>query len=292
MSIRPLACLCSVVALLLAPPALAADTLTPADLAPAEAAFPCRPQGAITEAYWACLAAAGVPPGGVLFAQRLNADPRIGTPGLPLELTELGPVDLAEVTFPFLANTNDQVLFVNGADFVLQPLAMEPDRPDDPVSAALARAYPQAFPALRVTVTGHRRDGGQQRFVVTDVLTDGCRACAVVGAAVFAVTFDNGVQTGVEALGWVPETLAAQPSRQALIRQGDMHAVQLALTLRGYQPGRIDGQEGAETQAALAEFQADNCLTIESQANHEALALLMEPGPHMTPRSCPRGAGN
>jgi Putative peptidoglycan binding domain. len=279
--------------LLLPVAASAEDIAGPADIAPAGAVFPCQRAG-LTEAFWSCLAAAGVPPGGLDFAHRLAADESLGGPGLLVGFTELGAVDLGVVLFPFLANTNQQTLLINGTAGIVQPLALEPMQPDDPQTRAFLTEYPQAFPSLRLDVAGYRAEGSQQRFVLTDPVTDGCRACAVVAAAVIALVFEDGTLTAVEPLGWVPPDMAADEPRAMALRRGDRQALQVALSLRGYAPGPMDGVDGPQTAEALHRFLADHCLPETERLSNAALALLTLPEPYLDPPGCrvaprPRG---
>ncbi|MCB1390370.1 MAG: peptidoglycan-binding protein [Rhodobacteraceae bacterium] len=268
-----------------ASPVLAEELAGPADIAPAGALFPCQRSGA-SEAFWSCLAAAGVPSGGIDFARRLAADPALGGPGLLIDFTELGAVDLAEVLFPFLANTNQQTLLVNGAAGVVQPLAIEPQRPDDPQTQAILAAHPDAFPSLRVSVEGYRAEGTWQRFVLTDPVTDSCRACPVVAAALTVADFDDGALARVDPLGWIPLELAADETRAAALRQGDVRALQVALALRGYDPGPLDGARGPATETALGDFQRDNCLAASTAVTPAALTVLTASGPYLTAPAC------
>ena len=265
-------------------PAAAETVLTPADVSPAGATFPCQRAG-VSDVFWSCLAAAGVPPGGILFTHWLNANPQINEPGIATDLIELGPVDLAELIFPFRANTNQQMAFVNGADGVLLPQALTEAAPTDPQSVALRTAYPQAFGDARLRVAGLLTNGAKQRFVLVETLVDGCRACAVIGAEIRAVEFDGGVLQRVETLGWIRPPMAEDDTRDDALRQGNLQALQVALTLRGYQPGLMDGTERPETSSALAQFMSDNCEAPEPTATRAAIELLAAPGPYLeTPR--------
>lgn len=282
------------VALSLAGPALAQDIVGPGDIAVDGAIGRCRGTGP-EPGLWSCLAEAGVPAGGIAFARRLEADPLIGSPGLMIGFTETGAVDLADVLFPFLANTNEQTLFVNGTAGVVQPLALEPQTAGDAQSQAILAAHPQAFPSLRLAVVGHRAVGARQRFVASDVVTDGCRACAVVAVALTAYEFERGALSGVTALGWIPPALADDEARAAALAGDDMQALQVALTLRGYLPGPMDGQPGEATTRAVQDFLTDVCLRVEAGLSEAALAILAAPPPYLDPPPCQhleRGARN
>lgn len=273
------------VALSLAGPALAQDIVGPGDIAIDGAIARCRGTGP-EPGLWACLADAGVPAGGIAFARRLAEDPAIGGPGLLIGFTETGVVDLAEVLFPFLANTNEQTLFVNGRAGVVQPLALEPQTAEDAQSQAILAAHPQAFPSLRLAVVGHRAEGTHQRFVASDAVTDGCRACAVVAVALTAYRFEAGALTGVEALGWIPPALADDEARARVLATGDVQALQVALTFRGYEPGAMDGQPGEATTRAVRDFLTDFCLPVEAGLSEAALAILAAPPPYLDPPPC------
>ncbi|PTX05280.1 peptidoglycan-binding domain-containing protein [Pararhodobacter aggregans] len=273
------------VALSLAGPALAQDIVGPGDIAVDGAIGRCRGTGP-EPGLWSCLAEAGVPAGGIAFARRLEADPVIGSPGLMIGFTETGAVDLADVLFPFLANTNEQTLFVNGTAGVVQPLALQPQTAGDAQSQAILAAHPQAFPSLRLAVVGHRAVGARQRFIASDVVTDGCRACAVVAVALTAYEFEGGALSGVTALGWIPPALADDEARAAALAGDDMQALQVALTLRGYAPGPMDGQPGEATTRAVQDFLTDVCLRMEAGLSEAALAILAAPPPYLDPPPC------
>lgn len=275
--------LAALLMLCLATPATAETLLTPADLAPADAVFPCHRAGPGPE-FWRCLASAGVPQGGIAFARRAETLLDTG-PAIPLALTETGIVDLAEVTFPFLANTNDQILLVNGVTPVISPLQLAAEHglgtQPDASGLGLLAAHPQASPALRLRLTGVRSSGTQQRFVFADTITDGCRACAPVAISLFALDFDAGNLTGSTALGWASVTLADDERRAEAIRHGDPAAEALALAMRGYAPGRLDGTETARLGEARAAFAADHCLDEATAA-----AQLTRPAPNLPEPSC------
>ncbi|WP_370207937.1 peptidoglycan-binding domain-containing protein [Pararhodobacter marinus] len=250
----------------------AAQDLGPADVAQIETVMACPRDRGPDAAYWACLDASGMSPGALTFARQLAASDRLPGPGFLLGFTELGPVDLGDVVFPFLANTNDQSLLLNGAGGPVQP-QLGP-RPEDPQSRALMREYPDAMPAFRMTVVGHRLTGAVQRFVVSDQITDGCRACALLGQALSAMVFRDGVLERVEPLGWLADD-ATEGLAEGL-KAGSLRALQIALTLRGYAPGRMDGRPGDATDAALRAFLSDQCLPVDEGLSEAALTRLTE----------------
>lgn len=267
----------------LAVPAHAEDIVGPDAISPSGVAFPCQTSGG-TGDFWTCLAAAGAPPPAIAFAQHLNDS--LGTPGLLVEFREMGAVDLGTVLFPFLANTNQQELLLNGDEGVLQPDTMVVAPPQDSGTRALRTAHPEAFLASRVAVAGYLGDGRQQRFVLSDEVVDGCRACAPVGMAISVVEFRDGAMVGAQSMGWVAPELGGDDARALALRHGEAGALQVALALHGYDPGPLGGADSAATEAALARFLRDNCLDPAGGLSPEALALLTAPGPYLASPAC------
>ena len=90
----------------------------------------------------------------------------------------MGRVDLATMTFPLRANTNEAAFLVNGTPPLVSTELDEPsvDIAADPAYAALRQAFPEM--TLWPTNAGFRRletlpDGGQG-FVFAYPLLDGC----------------------------------------------------------------------------------------------------------------------
>lgn len=252
-------------ALLAATPAVAADVAGP-EAVIAEG-WDCSPfPGGVPE-WLACLTGKGASVEGLDFAARM-ARPRppggdgYDLPGILTDFAERGVVDAGTVFFPGLANTNDQMLFLNGAFGIAHPYDLfDAAAPGDPATRRLAARYPQAFPGGRVVIGAHRvLPDGTQRFVVTDVLHDGCRACEIVGLSIAHLEFRDGVPFVTRALGWTD--LALDPGSEAAavrIAKGDTGVMQLYLNLAGFAAGTMDGKAGPATAAALAEFRTATC---------------------------------
>ncbi|MCB1407224.1 MAG: peptidoglycan-binding protein [Rhodobacteraceae bacterium] len=275
--------LAAILGLTLAAPAQADETIGPQDVLPPETEPACTQLAG----FYDCLAGRGLSERGIRFARQLAADPRIGTPGMPVGFIELGAVDLVQVQFPFLANTNDQILLVNGSDGVVHLAATQFDAPADPGTLALLRAYPQAMATSRIDLAAHvAAPGGRQRFVLTDRVMDGCRGCEPVAVALMALEFTAGRQVARDTVGWFPVAFSDPARLATALSRGNPMAVQVALTLHGYQPGPMDGVWGAMTAAALRAFQTDHCLPSTPGLQPEAVALLSRAGPHLAPPPC------
>lgn len=272
--------------LLCASPALAQDQFGPEDVVPQATLQACVGKPELL----ACLEAEDAPAGAITLAHRLADDPHIDMLGVAYGFTELGAVDMAQVLFPMMANTNDQTLLVNGTDGPLQLATISFDLPTDRGTRAILQAYDEAFPSSRVDVVGHIVPRpGWQRFILTDTVTDGCRACERVAIAVMALEFEDGTLMTQESLGWFPFALSDPVSRAAAMTQGDTLALQVALNLRGYAAGPMDGIMGAKTEAALREFQIDQCLEPSATLTPQQADILSQPGPYLAQPPCHGG---
>jgi hypothetical protein len=123
---------------------------------------------------------------------------------------DYGRVDVMEAMNPFMANSNDQVFFVNGDPVAVgaDEKAMKLDGKSDPQFRALKKKFPDAFifphaemQKLMATAT---KDGGQA-FTVQFPVVDGCHACARVGQTTIEYDFDaSGRFTGAKITGTLP----------------------------------------------------------------------------------------
>lgn len=277
-------------ALLTATPALAYETIGPADVVDLDAVMRDCNETRDIQLFLDCLDKSGVAPSAIAFARALTEDPRVVTLGLVTEFTELGEVDLAEVNFPFLANTNQQSLFVNGDFGVLQPNAMIlPAFPEDAISRGILAEFPDAVRPGRYRVEGMRIPApGLQRFVLTDTINDGCRGCEPAADEIYWVEFQDGAFQGVQTLGVYPLGLFDPGARAAALMTGDNLPLQIALAMRGYDPGPLNAQSTSATQSALEEFQSAMCLDAEALGSAAALALLASDDRSFSePAACP-----
>jgi hypothetical protein len=136
---------------------------------------------------------AGAPPAALGFAAET------GDQGYLRAFREAGRVDIAYADYPFRANENQVCLLVNGtppaidvddlSGFDRKALEAKPDY------SAIMASFPRAaiFPGDRGSGRGPNAlslKSGGQRFIVSYLLKDGCRACRVVGEAQLRFDFD------------------------------------------------------------------------------------------------------
>lgn len=232
------------------------------------------------KALFVCLAAAGAPPGTLAFARRLQDPSLFGAVGILTGLEERGRVDAATVELPGFANSNTQVVFVNGTPPVLIAGQLDIPAPGDRASRAILARYPDANPAGPMVLAGYRDlPDGTQRFVLMDWITDGCRACEVVANSLTHADFRDGRLVAVTPAGWGPpqEDMAPDAIARRLL-SGDVALLQFRLAAAGFDPGGIDGAMGPATRAALADFLRENRLPGDGLTPEAALRLA-ETGP-------------
>lgn len=148
------------------------------------------------------MAKAAAPPDAVKFTRELyKSNAQIGIMG---EFKGFGPVGLAWVVYPLRANDNDGVLLLNGNPKILDPddiqkldkVALE----HDPLFLEWKKAAPKlgVWPGARAGGAAQIRFArvwagakpGDQRFLFSYPLNDGCRACAGSGFANYWWDFD------------------------------------------------------------------------------------------------------
>ena len=143
------------------------------------------------------------------------------------KFTAYGPVDLAIATSPFMANSNDSFMLVNGRPAIVDVAdqASEANLSTNAVYRAFMAAHANLhlWP-LNGDFTGqHRLHGGAQRFVFSASFRQ-CHACATVAKAELAYDFDGaGNFLGMHLLnisdgtGRQPVADAARPFRALLV---------------------------------------------------------------------------
>lgn len=207
------------------------------------------------------------------------------------DFTEAGRIDVAQVFLPYLANTNVQMMLVNGQsgpEFATQ--AAGPGRPPNTLGTAqvLAR-YPQAFASGRVSVIGMRQlPGGMQRFMLGDIVTAGCRACPVVASSLVYTDYRDGALVGFTNLGWTLWDDVTGDQIAARLRAVDIRMLQTRLNAFGYTAGPVDGAAGPQTLEAFYSLKRDHCLPEDNLMTPQVIAVLAaQPG--FAPAPCAPG---
>lgn len=200
-------------------------------------------------------------------------------PSMLIGFHEAGNVDVAEIYFPTLANTNYQWALVNAADgpHLANELNYRPVLPNIPSTRAIQARYPQAFESGRVSIAAARSlPAGGQRFVLVDIVTDGCRACQPVATSLRYIEFSQGRLSGSREVGWQPWQNITIAEAAGLIQSGDVATIQSRLNAMGYQAGAVDGAAGPRTMAAFMSFKRDHCMP-EDNSTSGAFAALLAP---------------
>ena len=218
----------------------------------------------IMEADIVCLQAAGANAETLRFVAA-RAQEGGGGPVVPIDFQELGQVDIAQlgtfsvagVTRPYFVNTLPESISA--------PLRPEADlttlaSQGDPTAAALLRQFADAY-AWHFYVAGMRvLPDGAQRFSLVVVWTEFCRACPIIGFNIATVDYDlEGQFRAFETTGLFDNrAFGVMPNHSAQMLARNSALVQLALNLRGYQAGPMDGILGRRSLAALADFQREH----------------------------------
>lgn len=109
---------------------------------------------------------------------------------------EMGKVDAAEVSCPFMANTMGFTLLVNGDPRIFQPGNYEYlkniDISKDPRYPAIIKKFPKAELWFKGNlITMNKAINGGQQFVWEHLIMNGCSACEVAGSAIITYDFDK-----------------------------------------------------------------------------------------------------
>ncbi|WP_323785516.1 peptidoglycan-binding protein [Thalassovita sp.] len=205
-----------------------------------------------------------------------------------INFMETGAIDLAHVEFigasdhhwPILLNGSLKLLAPGGTTNLAAVFT-------DPTSKKKLREFPKATSRTTAARSHRLLSDGTQRFVLVELVVDGCRACPIVGSA---VTFlEIGPKTGgvlqrrpvglfLDPVNASLDTSQGYPrqrspgSESLIARPANLQA---SLNFLGYNAGEMDGYPGPQTRTALMEFQVDFCLPPTGQpdaATVDALA--------------------
>jgi len=131
----------------------------------------------------------GAPPAAIAF------NGATGGNAYATRFVESGRVDVMETVNPFLANSNDQLYFVNGVPGVISAddEAMRLDARNNPGMRAMNRKYPEAFifpHAEAASLKALPGTKGAQSFTLVFPIVNGCHACERVGQVTIEFMFD------------------------------------------------------------------------------------------------------
>jgi hypothetical protein len=159
---------------------------------------------------------AGASPDSVSFTRELYRQSH-GDVGIMTGLQAVGPVDIAWITYPFRANNNNGLLFINGEPRIVNVENLK--LLDRKTMEQSPQFKDLKFRFARVDVWPGDRDGktwpnsqtgpnGGIQFVVAYPLIDGCHACARAGFALFTWNFTaQGKFLGTTFVGMTPPPL-------------------------------------------------------------------------------------
>jgi len=240
----------------------------------------------------ACFDRPGVTTDARNLSRAIVENTEFGLPGMLVGFSEAGQVDVAEIYFPNLANTNFQMALVNTTDGVQMAADLNFTRnpPSVPSTRAILSRYPQAFESGRVSVVAVRHlPGGGQRFVLVDIVTNGCRACAPVATSLRYFDFSKGRFSGFKEVGWQTWQDISMARAADRVRNGDVATIQDRLNHMGYEAGPTDGAAGPRTMAAIMDFKRDYCLPEDSRMSDSFVAYLTPEGGNFPIPACAPG---
>lgn len=266
-----------------APAPTAPDTWGPGLVAEGDIGyFPCRDAARETPD---CLRDLGLSEEAIAFSFARDGDYSGSTVGS--DFIELGAVDVAESQF--IGNTVYYTpMLVNGpAGFT--PLEFTRGMAQvfrDDASRKMLSQFPRAENIGGLSIRSHRRlADGTQRFVLSEIVVDGCRACAILGSAISFI--DVGPATNNQLVRRPVGVLLESPGDDQdltpeLIRTRPQ-TLQVMLNTLGYDAGSMDGFPGPQTRQALMEFQVAHCLPPTGQPDRATAQAMFDATGFETP---------
>jgi hypothetical protein len=156
---------------------------------------------------------AGASPEAVAFTRALYKQSG-GDVGIMTGFNKIGPVDVAFVTYPLRANTNNGILFVNGTPKIVNAedlkLLNQTQMTQSPQYQNTLAQFPKTsvWPGDRDGTTwpnSNANSEGGTSFTLGYPLLNGCHACEKVGTAEFNWKFDaKGKFLGTTFMGMTP----------------------------------------------------------------------------------------
>jgi hypothetical protein len=188
--------------------------VTPAFLAAAHKACDNAPQPpGFAECFIGQMTAAKAPPAAVAFTLRLF-EQNGGDVGVMSGFNNVGPVDVAFVTYPLRANTNNGIFFVNGMPRIVNAedlkLLDQASMQQSPQFQNTKAQFPNVsvWPGDRDGTTwpnSSKNPDGSVSFTLGYPLINGCHACARAGFAEFNWNFGpTGKFLGTTFMGMTP----------------------------------------------------------------------------------------
>ncbi|HUJ94254.1 MAG TPA: hypothetical protein VLW84_03240 [Terriglobales bacterium] len=170
----------------------------------------------LAECFMGQLSKAGASAQAVKFTRELYKQSK-GDVGIMTGFQPVGPVDIAWITYPLRANTNNGLLFVNGQPEIinvedLKLLDTKSMRASGQFQDLLVQ-FPKAdvWPGDRDGKTWPNSQAGPNggtQFIVAYPLLNGCHACARAGVALFTWNFTaQGKFLGTTFIGMTPPPL-------------------------------------------------------------------------------------
>ena len=166
-----------------------------------------------TECFINQMSKAGAPPAAVAFTRMLSKQSG-GDVGIMTGFHAVGPVDVAFVTYPLRANTNNGILFVNGTPNIVNAedltLLDQQAMQQSPQFQNTKAQFPQVavWPGDRDGTTwpnSNPNSEGGISFTLGYPLINGCHACARAGFAEFNWKFGpTGKFLGTSFMGMTP----------------------------------------------------------------------------------------
>ncbi|HZD32813.1 MAG TPA: hypothetical protein VE779_14275 [Candidatus Angelobacter sp.] len=187
--------------------------VTPAFLAAAHKACDNAPKPpSFAECFIGQMKVAGAPPTAVAFTLKLFENG--GDVGIMTGFNKVGPVDVAFVTYPLRANTNNGILFVNGSPKIVNAedltLLNQADMKQSPQYQNTLAQFPKTsiWPGDRDGTTwpnANTNSEGGKSFTLGYPMLNGCHACEKVGTAEFNWKFGpTGKFLGTVFMGMTP----------------------------------------------------------------------------------------
>ncbi|MDU8927695.1 peptidoglycan DD-metalloendopeptidase family protein [Alisedimentitalea sp. MJ-SS2] len=224
----------------------------------------------------ACLKRIGLSKAAITFSYTFEGD-YSGTT-VANYFQELGEIDLA-------------VAEIAGAGVYFQPVLLNGSLDFSPVEGArnlkatfrdaTSRKMLRKFPKAQnwaLNINSHRLlSDGTQRFALSEMVTDFCRACPILGTAVSYL--EIGPSTGGRLVRRPIGLLLGDPDDSTAmsvdVLRNNPDSLQVMLNINGYEAGEMDGHPGPQTRQALMEFQVEHCLQPTGQPDTATLRYLL-----------------